>query len=398
MPPTRRPRPASTSAQPNAVVATVPAPSPSPWLQVLIGQGGIQAFRPPTSSSSSLAVLSVDTEPKTRPSVLLGTAGCGNNWSTGYTLAPSRVLSAIRSHVERDDTWHGCVVAFSAAGGTGSGVGSRTLVELRDAYPKARLVAATVLPFAQVGETAVAAYNSVLAIATAVESADAVVTLANDHLDLVAGGKGWDAMNAVARAVMDDAILSLAGTRGRADWIPQVCPLAACNVLNVGWAGPYKVYPSQPPDTLAAVKSLCRNTRAVRSEPARPGCIAALLAASDHFPLSPSWSSPLVEKKLATRLFFAPHLAAEHGTVPLYHCEQRARRRPTASLAVVHNSAATVTADLAHVAVSATRRWHARAFLHQYPDSVAQGWIPEACEKVWEVADAYRWVTAPEAG
>ena len=72
-------------------------------------------------------------------------------------------LEQLRRHVERLDDYQGTVLLHSLAGGTGSGLGTRLLEELRDLYPLHFLTAVTVTPFAH-GESSLQHFNTVCAM------------------------------------------------------------------------------------------------------------------------------------------------------------------------------------------------------------------------------------------
>lgn len=116
---------------------------------------------------------------------VLNAHGSANNWAMGFTALSPESLDSItdsfRQVVERMDWWSGTVVAHSLAGGTGSGVGSRLLLELRDAYPRQWLVSAAMLPFAT-GDSALQNYNAALALAHVQEHADLALLFENGQL------------------------------------------------------------------------------------------------------------------------------------------------------------------------------------------------------------------------
>ena len=116
---------------------------------------------------------------------VLSAHGSANNWAMGFTaLAPDSLdalADSFRRMVERMDWWAGTVVAHSLAGGTGSGVGSRLLLELRDTYPRQWLVSAAVLPF-DTGDSALQNYNAALALAHVQQYADLALLFENAQL------------------------------------------------------------------------------------------------------------------------------------------------------------------------------------------------------------------------
>lgn len=55
-------------------------------------------------------------------------------------------MEALRKEAEQSDFFLGTVMTHSLAGGTGSGLGSRLLEEIRDSFPKAYLMTVSVWP------------------------------------------------------------------------------------------------------------------------------------------------------------------------------------------------------------------------------------------------------------
>ena len=128
----------------------------------------------------------IDTEPKVVRGVaaslgpeklharcaLVEQGGRGNNWAMGYHGADvgsggigmaEAALEALRWQCERCDWCTGVMLCHSIGGGTGAGLGSRLLQEVRDAYPTQLITAASLSPFAA-GELPLGFYNSVLAL------------------------------------------------------------------------------------------------------------------------------------------------------------------------------------------------------------------------------------------
>lgn len=199
-----------------------PSAAPSPC-----SHGRSHLFHP---RSSHARCILVDAEPKAvRAAVRAGGPafrpahvhtehrGRGNNWamgyyfterrtpSTGYSDEPDagghladRVLESLRREIEALDAYSGSLMTLSLGGGTGSGVGSRVLERVRDAYPRAFLVAAVVAPSVTAGGSPLQNYNAVLTLRALREHADAVVYRDNDELLRTARywralvGRGYD--------------------------------------------------------------------------------------------------------------------------------------------------------------------------------------------------------------
>ena len=97
----------------------------------------------------------------------------------------ARVSELVRREVERCDEFEGFLVLQSAAGGTGSGVGTFATRALRDEYRTAFICNALIWPFAA-GEVIVQNYNCALALAHVANASDAVIVLENDAIGSVA--------------------------------------------------------------------------------------------------------------------------------------------------------------------------------------------------------------------
>jgi len=122
---------------------------------------------------------------------------------------------------ERVDRFEGVLLVHSLGGGTGSGLGSRLLEELREEYgARALLVSAAVAPFS-CGDTPAQAYNVVLAVAAAARAADAVLFFGNDdalaRAARAARAAATLAAGASAAAVADARVLAARARGGGAD-------------------------------------------------------------------------------------------------------------------------------------------------------------------------------------
>ncbi len=76
----------------------------------------------------------------------------------------------------------GIVMTHSTTGGTGSGLGSRLLENLYDAYPTQFRLTASLLPSLCAGDSSLQSYNSVLTLARLQEFADGIMWWDNDAL------------------------------------------------------------------------------------------------------------------------------------------------------------------------------------------------------------------------
>lgn len=225
-------------AGPSAFTTTTRIPPRKPTqtstsTSVSTGHGRVHLFHP---RSGHARCILVDAEPKAvraavrtwdfRPAhVHTEHRGRGNNWAMGYYFAErgnpvkrnqrilatsnpdeddrghlaDRVLESLRREIEALDGYKGSLVTLSLGGGTGSGVGSCVLERVRDAYPRAFLVAAAVAPSVSAGDSPLQNYNAVLTLQALREHADAVIYRDNDELLRTARywralvGRGYDA-------------------------------------------------------------------------------------------------------------------------------------------------------------------------------------------------------------
>ncbi|KAB0800029.1 hypothetical protein PPYR_07909 [Photinus pyralis] len=111
--------------------------------------------------------------------------GAANNWAYGYTtkseLLTKDIQDGVRKEIERDGTVLGIMGILGSAGGTGSGVGSRTLEILRDEYPKKLITGVVVLPYKR-GEVVTQSYNSLLTLAKLCNVTDGIYLYENDTM------------------------------------------------------------------------------------------------------------------------------------------------------------------------------------------------------------------------
>jgi len=142
----------------------------------------------------------VDTEPGTvdvikaspvgtlfRPdNFVFGASGAGNNWAKGhYTEGANLIHSAmdvIRKEVENCDCPQGFQICQSLGGGTGSGMGTLILLQLKDIYPDRILSTFSVYPSPKVSDTVVEPYNATLASHQLLEHSDETFIIDNEAL------------------------------------------------------------------------------------------------------------------------------------------------------------------------------------------------------------------------
>lgn len=252
--------------------------------------------------------------------------GRGNNWAMGYNgpkgreggegSLTRRVLESLRREAERCDAFEGCFLWSSLSGGTGSGLGSRLVAEVRDAYPRRCLLTAALAPFSR-GELPLQHYNSILASACHQRHADGVVLFRNDQIvDLLRATRAPDSGGEPGRLGFGDinryvagclhglvdpyhagrgsarasAVARFTGSSGGArargfsmrSWVGAVCPMPSAKLVEI-WSTN-----GLPGGARSRLGRLCRDERwesafgwLLRSAPAydeakRPAlCVAA---------------------------------------------------------------------------------------------------------------------------
>ncbi|KAJ3346523.1 hypothetical protein HDU91_007015 [Kappamyces sp. JEL0680] len=116
-----------------------------------------------------------------------GVCGRGNNWAFGYfgedggSRETDDILEEYRRMAEASYKYDGVCLVHSVAGGTGSGLGSRLVQEIRQEYGKGAIMTVSFAPFAS-GETAVQSYNTLLSLHSLQQCADFIGYFPNDVL------------------------------------------------------------------------------------------------------------------------------------------------------------------------------------------------------------------------
>lgn len=109
----------------------------------------------------------------------------GDNFGAGYNdlteESLSIIMDVVRQQAECSPRLEGLLALLSLAGGTGTGLGSRVVKALKDAYPRCTIIATAVWPFSS-GESTVQAYNTVLGLSHLQEAADATLVVPNASL------------------------------------------------------------------------------------------------------------------------------------------------------------------------------------------------------------------------
>ncbi|ETN66583.1 tubulin beta-3 chain [Anopheles darlingi] len=115
-----------------------------------------------------------------------GQTSAGNNWARGYHTEGAelldQIIDAARRMVEGCDCLQGFQLVHSIGGGTGSGLGTLLLENLRDLYPSKIRNTFSVIPSPKVSEVVVEPYNAVFALSSMIQSSDETFCLDNEAL------------------------------------------------------------------------------------------------------------------------------------------------------------------------------------------------------------------------
>ena len=125
--------------------------------------------------------------PFNRANAFFEDSGRGNNWALGYygprggNSIVDHSMEAFRRELEASDAYRGGVVFHSLCGGTGAGLGSRIMEEMRDELAMSPLISTTVLPFS-VGELPLQHYNATLCLSRLIKETDACFLFSNSDI------------------------------------------------------------------------------------------------------------------------------------------------------------------------------------------------------------------------
>lgn len=145
----------------------------------------------------------VDTEPKVvkeikkkkkfaslikKENMITTSDGCGNNWGLGYHNDKIKkkgiikdVMFSLEKEIKNCESIKAILLFHSLSGGTGSGLGSRIIEEIKQKYQQIILLSVCISPFSD-GDTNLKLYNSISALAWLQKYADAILCFHNDDL------------------------------------------------------------------------------------------------------------------------------------------------------------------------------------------------------------------------
>lgn len=118
--------------------------------------------------------------------------GAGNNWAHGYARGrelQNDIFDMIQREAEACDDMDSFMLFHSIAGGTGSGLGSLMLENLRDYYPKKIIQSYSIFPNNdEVSDVVVQPYNSMLTLQRLSLCCDSVIAIDNTSLTKINNG------------------------------------------------------------------------------------------------------------------------------------------------------------------------------------------------------------------
>ncbi len=148
-----------------------------------------------------------------------GQGGTCNNWAKGHYTEGSElmesVLELVRKEAEACDCLQGFQLSHSIGGGTGAGLGTLLLSNIRDDYPDRVISTFSVVRSPKVSDAILAPYNTTLTLHHLVENADQCFTFDNEalydlcHHNLKISSPSYGDLNHIAAAAMCGATCSL---------------------------------------------------------------------------------------------------------------------------------------------------------------------------------------------
>lgn len=117
---------------------------------------------------------------------ITGCHGTGNNFAKGYYTEGAElmdsVLEVVRKQVENCDFLQGFQMLHSVGGGTGSGMGSLLINNLKNEYQDRVINPFTIYPSEKVSDAVVEPYNAILGISEQILNADETINFDNEAL------------------------------------------------------------------------------------------------------------------------------------------------------------------------------------------------------------------------
>ncbi|CAD5230835.1 unnamed protein product [Bursaphelenchus okinawaensis] len=172
--------------------------------------------------------------------------GSGNTYSGGYNKcseAMKSLMDIVQREAEASDKIESFMLTHSVSGGTGSGMGSRLLESLRDAYPKKMVQTYSVFPVKDESNNVLQTYNAMLAVSQHTLYADMVTVVDNKALSQM--GTTFEDMNKVVSEIMNMATAPIRNGSTSCDTfmeqVVELCPFQPVHFIGTGkwWDGEY---------------------------------------------------------------------------------------------------------------------------------------------------------------
>ncbi len=118
--------------------------------------------------------------------MISGNNGAGNCWAAGFYSEGSEIIeesmSIVAKSAEKCDSLEGLNLTHSLGGGTGSGLGSLLIKEIRSEFYDKLLNSYSVFPSLSTSSIVVEPYNTVLAMNHLIEDCDLSIVLDNEAM------------------------------------------------------------------------------------------------------------------------------------------------------------------------------------------------------------------------
>lgn len=117
---------------------------------------------------------------------ITGKIGAGNNWAKGHYTDGAEIMDDLleltRKKVENCEFLQGFQICMSMGGGTGSGMGSSFVYNIKQEYPSKFLNAFTTFPSFKVPNAVVEPYNVLLGLNVLLDCCDCIIAIDNDKI------------------------------------------------------------------------------------------------------------------------------------------------------------------------------------------------------------------------
>lgn len=173
-------------------------------------------------------------------------ASAGNVFASGFYSVGSEiideVMEGVRKQAEKCDVMEAFQVTHSIGGGTGSGLGSLIMNELKSEFPDKMLNCYTVVPSKSVSDVVLEPYNSILALNYLIDECDSNIIIDNEALYSIAQNQlkkkdiSFSFINKIVKRVMLDTTSSLRfggfNNAGVRKLLTNLCPFPRMHFLT----------------------------------------------------------------------------------------------------------------------------------------------------------------------